>query len=291
MRAKNEPIEKALEESAEAYTSINAELIAELPKLSTLMTQYLDIVVSEFVTVQAQVYEQVAAGLRSVGGEDIEKGVFTQTGSVVDDYNQFTATDEEVARRILENWRDEVWRNDETDDSQQTMSKLGRTHTSSTQATNWKAMTPSSTRRGSVAQSQLSRGGGGGAGTESIKTTRTNNGWDGNGDAEDGITAAPSQHRFSFFQKAFGNPKAAVVAMSSPTPSLFRMSEFEVEALYAFKPELDDEMEMRAGDLVWINATSGRNGDYSNQDWWYAISSNGTAEGWIPGSYVRQRLK
>ncbi|KAJ3133672.1 hypothetical protein HK100_004219 [Physocladia obscura] len=295
MRAKSELIEKSLEESAEAYTSINAELIAELPKLTALMTQYLDIVVGEFVAVQMQVYEQVAAGLRNVGG-----GMFAGTGSVVDDYNQFTATDEEVAWRvwditILENWRDEVWRNDETEDTQQVLSNLGRTHTSSTQATNSKAVTPSATRRGSVAQSYLSRGGGFGGGTESIKTTRTNNGWGGAGDTEDGTAAAPlSQHRFSFFQKPFGSPKAVVAAVThvaSPTPSLFRMSAFEVEALYAFKPELDDEMEMNAGDVVWINATSGRNGDYSNQDWWYAISSDGTAEGWVPGNYVRQRRK
>ncbi|KAJ3240617.1 hypothetical protein HDU81_003201 [Chytriomyces hyalinus] len=62
---------------------------------------------------------------------------------------------------------------------------------------------------------------------------------------------------------------------------------FEVYALYPFKAEYEDELEMDAGDVVTVNATSGRNGDVSHKGWWHAKAADGK-DGWIPSNYVKQ---
>jgi len=46
--------DKALQESADAYVSINAQLVDELPRFLALTTQYFDLIVEEFAGVQAQ---------------------------------------------------------------------------------------------------------------------------------------------------------------------------------------------------------------------------------------------
>ncbi|KAJ3397272.1 hypothetical protein CcCBS67573_g03995 [Chytriomyces confervae] len=61
---------------------------------------------------------------------------------------------------------------------------------------------------------------------------------------------------------------------------------FEVYALYPFKAEYEDELEMDAGDVVTVNATSGRNGDVSHNGWWHAKAADGK-DGWIPSNYVK----
>ncbi|KAF9161554.1 hypothetical protein DFQ26_004428 [Actinomortierella ambigua] len=58
-------IDKHMEESAAAYTAINAQLIEELPKFLGLMTQYFDRIVMEFGKIQGFFYEKVHAKLLS----------------------------------------------------------------------------------------------------------------------------------------------------------------------------------------------------------------------------------
>ncbi|KAG0233704.1 hypothetical protein BGW42_007290 [Actinomortierella wolfii] len=64
-KARGDTIDKHMEESAAAYTAINAQLIEELPKFLGLMTQYFDRIVMEFGKIQTFFYEKVRDKLLS----------------------------------------------------------------------------------------------------------------------------------------------------------------------------------------------------------------------------------
>lgn len=58
IKARGDIPDKALQESADAYVSINAQLVEELPLLFNLTRQYFDIIVGDLAMVQAAFYEQ-----------------------------------------------------------------------------------------------------------------------------------------------------------------------------------------------------------------------------------------
>ncbi|KAI8341097.1 hypothetical protein BC941DRAFT_347040, partial [Chlamydoabsidia padenii] len=58
IKARGDVPDKALQESADAYVSINAQLVEELPLLFNLTRQYFDIIVGDLAMVQATFYER-----------------------------------------------------------------------------------------------------------------------------------------------------------------------------------------------------------------------------------------
>ncbi|KAJ3072691.1 hypothetical protein HDU98_003116 [Podochytrium sp. JEL0797] len=82
-------------------------------------------------------------------------------------------------------------------------------------------------------------------------------------------------------------PKVSSPLTQEPEFGLFSVG-FEVLALYNFKAEFEDELEMEAGDVVQVDATTGRNGDMENHNgWWHAVNAEGK-EGWVPSNYVQR---
>ncbi|KAJ3200350.1 hypothetical protein HDU82_008985 [Entophlyctis luteolus] len=287
MHTKGEAVDKALEDSATEYKSINAELILELPKLTALIVKFVDFVVLELARIQTRVHEQVMSELQIVVGA-FEGGSRNGWIDIVEEYKGTTLSDQDLANRIwdigiLERWRDEVWRNDESIEGARTGSTGFRLGSSS-------LYKPASSR-GSI--SRVSR-----AGTESIKTTRTI--------ADDSTVSSTiptsNARRFSYMSPMLGRGHLAEAISSVGNNSNANADTyaspggFAAEALYRFAAETEDELEMQAGDVVWITATSGRNGDEDNEDWWYAIQAGGGGsvrtrvrdgkEGWVPRNYL-----
>lgn len=59
IRAKGDTPDKASQASADAYVSINAQLVDELPKLFRLTGRYFDILIGDLAQVQANYYKQM----------------------------------------------------------------------------------------------------------------------------------------------------------------------------------------------------------------------------------------
>ncbi|KAI8145439.1 hypothetical protein BJV82DRAFT_603659 [Fennellomyces sp. T-0311] len=59
IKCKGDMPDKALQESADAYVSINAQLVDELPKFFQLTSSYFDILIGELASVQTSFYEQM----------------------------------------------------------------------------------------------------------------------------------------------------------------------------------------------------------------------------------------
>ncbi|KAJ3285420.1 hypothetical protein HDU79_007342 [Rhizoclosmatium sp. JEL0117] len=252
MHAKGEPVDKALDESSQAYVSINAQLILELPKLSQLVSTYMDKVVGAFVAVQRRVHEAVLGEMRVVVNSF--EGNFSVGGrghggpGVVEEFKTASAADPDVARRVyeiglLENWRENVWRNDDFIDHTDERGRFAFGK--------------------SVSNRNLShRGGGGGAGSvraESVRSGRTD---------DDVVTSSIGRRTSSLMQSTIDG--------------------FEVVSLYAFTAEVEDELDLQAGDVLWIDSVSGRNGDFENEDWWHARNLVDGRDGWIPFNYVQR---
>ncbi|KAI8613601.1 hypothetical protein BC830DRAFT_1170117 [Chytriomyces sp. MP71] len=258
MKAKGEAVDKALEASSDAYVSINAELILELPKLCQLIAQYMDAVFCHFVTVQARSHERVARDLAALlQNIEVAPGGAVGVGtSVIETYRNAVLQDRELMARvwdvgILERWREEVWRSDALiveDDA--ASSVLGRTLSGIGKAVSSRGGSVSNRKPESI-RSVRTR-------TESVRTT----------DADVGGRITPL-HPFS----------SQSIYLSGNGGG------FDVVALYAFVPETSDELEFAAGDIIFVETVCGRNGDMANEDWWYGSLGDGR-EGWIPANYV-----
>lgn len=57
-------LDKHLQQSADAFTSISAQLHEELPSFFKLITQYFDIIVQEFIKIQSRLYQQIGMDFR-----------------------------------------------------------------------------------------------------------------------------------------------------------------------------------------------------------------------------------
>ncbi|CAG8468614.1 10049_t:CDS:10 [Acaulospora morrowiae] len=64
IKARGATPDKSLQQSADAYVSISAQLREELPEFFKLMTQYFDIIVQEFIKIQARFYQQMDMDFR-----------------------------------------------------------------------------------------------------------------------------------------------------------------------------------------------------------------------------------
>ncbi|KAI9253807.1 hypothetical protein BDA99DRAFT_519029 [Phascolomyces articulosus] len=60
IKSKGDVPDKALQDSADAYVSINAQLVDELPKFFQLTSTYFDVLIGELASVQTSFYEQMA---------------------------------------------------------------------------------------------------------------------------------------------------------------------------------------------------------------------------------------
>ncbi|KAI7849227.1 Dbl homology domain-containing protein [Circinella umbellata] len=59
IKSKGDVPDKALQDSADAYVSINAQLVDELPKFFRLTSTYFEVLIGELVSVQTSFYEQM----------------------------------------------------------------------------------------------------------------------------------------------------------------------------------------------------------------------------------------
>ncbi|KAF7723454.1 hypothetical protein EC973_002007 [Apophysomyces ossiformis] len=66
IKSKGDTPDKALQESADAYVSINAQLVDELPRFFVLTARYFDILVGELAMVQTQFHSQLAREWRKL---------------------------------------------------------------------------------------------------------------------------------------------------------------------------------------------------------------------------------
>ncbi|CAB5395707.1 unnamed protein product [Rhizophagus irregularis] len=64
IKAKGGTLDKHLQQSADAFTSISAQLHEELPSFFKLITQYFDIIVQEFIKIQSRLYQQIGMDFR-----------------------------------------------------------------------------------------------------------------------------------------------------------------------------------------------------------------------------------
>ncbi|RUS26236.1 hypothetical protein BC938DRAFT_471041 [Jimgerdemannia flammicorona] len=64
IKARGDIPDKALQESADAYVSINTQLAEELPKFFNLTITYFDYIVQEFSVIQAKFYQQMVEDLQ-----------------------------------------------------------------------------------------------------------------------------------------------------------------------------------------------------------------------------------
>ncbi|KAL1920032.1 uncharacterized protein VTP21DRAFT_1178 [Calcarisporiella thermophila] len=72
IRAKGEKVDRNLKESADAYLSIHAQLLEELPRFLALTTEYYDAVVGEIARIQSKFYKDMASRLESrLGNADM----------------------------------------------------------------------------------------------------------------------------------------------------------------------------------------------------------------------------
>ncbi|KAJ1564729.1 hypothetical protein HK405_014115, partial [Cladochytrium tenue] len=145
-------VDKALEESADAYVSINAELLDELPKFLRLASTYRAAVLGHVATVQARVYEAIRDQLGPVGDMVEEAAASAALGSqarrlrrrksagggggavvarrylgdeIVQDWKEAIEMGEggsELEERIrdisfLRRWMEDVWLNDDFSDA------------------------------------------------------------------------------------------------------------------------------------------------------------------------------
>ncbi|KAJ3233311.1 hypothetical protein HDU81_002352, partial [Chytriomyces hyalinus] len=266
MKAKGEAVDKALQESADAYTSINAELVLQLPKLISLVAEYMDHVLCSFASIQARAHNQVAMSLsellqhfRVADGDE---------ANVTEEYRNAILQDNELTKRIwdiriLEQWRENVWRNDggaatggvEIEECESVVSVGGGSavgYGSSNAIFSGLFGKGISSRGGSVTNRT----------TESVRSART--------------------HTESIRTEEYHLTSPPAITYSSETTT------FEVVALYTFIPETNDELAFQSGDALLIEAVCGRNGDESNEDWWYGRLEDGN-EGWVPSNYVQRR--
>ncbi|TPX34717.1 hypothetical protein SmJEL517_g02691 [Synchytrium microbalum] len=108
-RTRGDPVDRALAESADTYTSMNAQLVEELPKFLSLVESMIDIIVVRIVTVQAQTYYDLHTIMNILPPGAIVDGL-----QVVPLYQQSVAVGGTVESAFkgmgaLSKWRRSIW--------------------------------------------------------------------------------------------------------------------------------------------------------------------------------------
>ncbi|KAI9351141.1 hypothetical protein DFJ73DRAFT_831733 [Zopfochytrium polystomum] len=147
LKTKGDVIDKALEESADAYVSLNSELLDQIPKFLKLVTDYLSIVLQHIRAIQAKIYEEIRDQLgpvadmveeaaprqpkhrkgrdrRSVGGGVLALERYPK-GEIINSWKEAMERGEggsEIESRIREigllyRWMEDVWLNDDFSDT------------------------------------------------------------------------------------------------------------------------------------------------------------------------------
>ena len=120
IRAKGEQVDKVLAESADAYTSINAQLIEELPQFFSLVSNWANQVLLVLIKVQMEVHEHILKHILPLE-KALSLGMDHSVQQIVSSFEeQFSVVGcpLEVQTRsisLMEHWRDDVWGTGRTD--------------------------------------------------------------------------------------------------------------------------------------------------------------------------------
>ncbi|KAI8825702.1 uncharacterized protein EV422DRAFT_137250 [Fimicolochytrium jonesii] len=118
IKARGEQVDKVLTDSADAYSSIHAQLIEELPRFLDLAAKYIDVVAVHIADMQARTHktflEQVQPIVQLITAD--QSGEVASHASVVEEYKAALAVggDLELFTRsitLLARWRETVWEN------------------------------------------------------------------------------------------------------------------------------------------------------------------------------------
>ncbi|CAG8453494.1 10568_t:CDS:10 [Acaulospora colombiana] len=101
--------DKALQQSADAYVSISVQLREELPEFFRLMTQYFDIIVQEFVKIQARFYQQMLMDFRQY----YYKFVDSQALELISDNRELVLRDFDIVTEYSKYYHGDLGMDDE----------------------------------------------------------------------------------------------------------------------------------------------------------------------------------
>ncbi|KAI9003213.1 hypothetical protein BC832DRAFT_593288 [Gaertneriomyces semiglobifer] len=273
LRARGEQPDKVIEESADAYVSLHAQLIEELPVFLDLTAKYVDVVCVFIADVQAKVHEAIVASW---------KGVL----EVCND----THHDADIVMRELTSlgkWREWNWNGGPGGGN----FGFG--------GSDYELRQAAPDRHGSLGGSIRSTSGS----TSRPSMSRSSSGYFGQtgqsshpyATVSNGHAGTPSSYRndlsmvdWSGCSNTLGNGGTPPLPHRQPsveedqnlgTPASPELEFTEATALYDFHPDASGEVELRAGEKVTV-LQGGETGE-----WWYGIVEDGRG-GWFPRAYV-----
>ncbi|KAJ3279401.1 hypothetical protein HK104_001500 [Borealophlyctis nickersoniae] len=322
MRARGEPVDKTLLESAEAYSSLNAQLLEELPKFLDLVCKYIDIVVCHIADIQAQVYRDIRIELMPLA-DALRGGADGIAGDIIGEYARHMEIGGpvEVATRdisTLWKWREFIW----MDNSEHLLLPMGA---DASRRRSWveprsrpTSMSDNDFRR-SILVRKASAGHVGGSAVRphlfrNMSDSRREEDRVPTGpliDFEDPPSSQPQSRPMdseSLLRQAVLVSSKSPASLRSnttlhPQPSHYARSRtpsppphsayddapgsvlFDATAIYPFHAETPDELDLDFGTVVTVVKIGGRD-DETGNDWWYGATRNGK-RGWFPGSYVQ----
>ncbi|KAJ3035762.1 hypothetical protein HDV00_003433 [Rhizophlyctis rosea] len=315
MKAKGELVEKALLESADAYTSINAQLVEELPKFLDLVSQYMDIVVRHIAEIQQGVFLDietemggVAERVRGRSGEWREEGGGGEGGGIVEGY--LGCLEEggalEVLTRsigIMEGWREFMWASGTnhavpSGDSGRASRVLKRRSLQRNSSYMDDDIRRNVLMRkvSDTSATAFSRSG-------SVDGRRTPNLID----YEDETTTSTPPLSPQILSPDLLTPSPFFTSVSAPahlgpsssSPQFYggRTVDLTAVAIYPFQAELEDEVDLEVGSVVRVERVGGRDEGDEGEWVWGVVEGGGAGEaggrrgggrgGGVPGSYVQ----
>jgi hypothetical protein len=270
----NGAVDKALEESASQYESLNAQLVEELPKWLELVRTYMEIVWGHVASVQAKVYEDVFLKLEGVW-ENVVRVRSQHDGrrGSISTSNTGTAS---ANGRVVEMWENEMRKKCLGPDSSSGGGLDERIREMST-LERWRVEVWDGWVTNCLIRSEGSTYGA--SATKSFSYSHDDDQQLSalSHDRSDGDPVWPWDNDECTYNPSFGGSVRKRVVVQ-----------------YEFQPELDGELELPiAGmelDVDWVGGRWCETGE-GNEEWWhgwYYVKDSEVKMGWFPGSYVME---
>ncbi|KAI8921901.1 hypothetical protein DFJ77DRAFT_505668 [Powellomyces hirtus] len=289
IKARGEQVDKVLNESAEAYQSIHAQLIEELPRFLDLVAKYMDVVSVHIADLQAKLHAELIVHLKPIG-----ELVGTSDGQIVDEFIAAMAPGASVEMssrniRLLTRWRESIWDNGMSIGPDPLFaSHLSHSRQGSGIMDNEQSISRSSSYQGSLSRERSSPNSFAGQPMSRHASSDTSSKLIDLADSSAFAIPSPSygnlsNHLHQPLVPSLYTPSQSATSlrlasrMRSPSPPIG----FEAVALYDFEADLAEEVDLKEGDRIRVLEAEGRGGD-----WWFGIVDG--REGWFPGTYVKR---